>query len=207
MKLLFPFVLFFSLIFTMLLKKSSISFSQQAEALLEKERTANSTRKKDISNLDYITIPYEKLPFLEKPSERVKSYEQDILYLKDQKILNLNGISNTELKLTYGAANLPDLMQYDENYIRLVAILGKWAQALMDENYVTEAQTVLEVAVEAGCDSSSIYLNLASIYQSTDINKMPYLIEKINASSSPMKKTILEKISTLSCSADSSVDG
>lgn len=197
MKLLFPFVLVLSILFTMILRKNSISLSQQVEALLEKERAANSTRKKDISNLDYITISYEKLPFLEKPSERIKSYEQDILSMKNQKLLNLNGISNTDLKLTYGAANLPALTQYDENYMRLVSVLGKWAQALMDENYVDEAQIVLETAVEAGCDSSSIYLNLATIYKSKKIDKIPYLIEKISLSSSPMKNVIIQKLNSL----------
>lgn len=197
MKLLFPFVLFFSILFSMALKRSSKSQFRQLESFWERERTANLTRRKNIDNLNYITIPYEKLPFLDNPSEIIASYEKDILVLKDKKILNLSGISNTELKLAYGVANFPALTGYDENYMRLIAILGKWAQALIDEQYIDEARIVLETAVEIGCDSSSIYLNLASIYQSEGINKIPYLIEKINQSTSLMKDIIIKKLKEL----------
>lgn len=194
MKLLLPFVCIFALLFTMKLKSSTRTHSQLVESFWEKERNANLTRRKDISNLDYITIPFEALPFLENPSERIRLYEQDVLAFRDKKLLNLTGISNTDLKLSYGPANLPTLVQCDENYMRLNAILGKWAQALIDENYIDEAQIVLETAVNIGCDSSTVYLNLASIYKSKGIDKIPYLIERINTSSSMMKTVIIKKL-------------
>lgn len=197
MKLLLPFVCLFALLFTMKLKSSSKTQSQLLESFWEKERNANLTRRKDISNLDYITIPFETLPFLENPSERIQLYEQDVRSFRDKKLLNLSGISNTELKLSYGPANLPTLIQYDENYMKLIAILGKWAQSLMDENYINEAQVVLETAVEAGCDSSSIYLNLASIYRLKGIDKISYLLQKIESSPSAMKNVIIKKLNEL----------
>lgn len=197
MKLLLPFVCLFALLFTMKLKSSSQTQSQLLESFWEKERNANLTRRKDISNLDYITIPFETLPFLENPSERIQLYEQDVRSFRDKKLLNLSGINNTDLKLSYGPANLPTLIQYDENYMKLIAILGKWAQALMDENYINEAQVVLETAVEAGCDSSSIYLNLASIYRLKGTDKIPYLLQKIESSPSAMKNVIIKKLKEL----------
>ena len=197
MRLFFPFFLILSLIFTMLLKSSTSRIEQKNESFLERERSANLTRRKDISNLHYITIPYEALPFLEKPSERIYADEQDVLSLKDKKLLNLEGISNTDLKLSYGPANLPLLTEYDENYLRYISILGKWGQALMEENYMDEAQIVLETAVTTGCDSSSIYLNLASIYKEKGNNKIPELIEKIRLSPSLMKNVIIRKLEEL----------
>lgn len=193
MKLFFPFFLLFSFIIYSSIKKSNTLQNQQTN-FLEKETAANATRRKNIDNMDYITIPYEKLPFILNPSENIASYEKSILSLKEKRILNLNGISNTDLKLTYGAPNLPLLSEYDENYIRLVTICSRWAQALIDEDYTDEAMTLLEIAVELGCDSSSIYLNLNSIYKSKGINKTQYLIDKINDSNSSMKDSIIRKL-------------
>ena len=51
---------------------------------------------------------------------KVEDYKQIILTLKDLPIVNFTGISNTELKLRYGAPNIDLLTQYDQNYTLLV---------------------------------------------------------------------------------------
>lgn len=197
MQFLFPYFLITALIFRMLIKRSTKTHEQDVADFMERESKANSTRRKDITNLDYITIPFETLPFLSKPSEKIAGYEKDILSLKDKPILNLNGITNTELKLTYGAPNLPLLSQYDENFSRMTIILGKWSSALYEENYIDEAKAVLEFAVEAGCETSQIYLLLGKIYKEQNIDKIPYLISKISISGSALKNTIIKKLTDL----------
>ncbi|MGN0515127.1 MAG: hypothetical protein ACI4GD_12700 [Lachnospiraceae bacterium] len=197
MKFLFPFFALFCIIFTSLLKNNTRDKEKSQQEFWERERIANLTRKKDISNLDYITIPTEKLPFLKNPSEKISDYEERILKLSKCRILNLNGISNTDLKLSYGVANLPDLTQYDQNYLELTTILGKWSQALLDEGYTGEAKTVLEYAVSCGCDSSSIYVNLATIYMKEDPQRVNELIDNISSSESPMKNIIIHKLQNL----------
>ncbi|MGN0160193.1 MAG: hypothetical protein ACI4AQ_02260 [Lachnospiraceae bacterium] len=179
----------------MIVKRNTNAQGEQTKAFWEKERQANLTRRKNIDNLDYITICWEALPFLENPSEKIANCEKDMRSLEGQKILNLNGISNTDLKLTYGVANLPQLTEYDTNYLRLNSILAKWGQALLDEGYTEEARKVLELGVETGCDSSSIYLTLKSIYDSQGIDGTDYLISKISTSNSLMKNVIIEKLS------------
>lgn len=197
MKFLFPFFALFCIIFTSLLKNNTRDKEKSQQEFWERERIANLTRKKDISNLDYITIPTEKLPFLKNPSEKISDYEERILKLAKCRILNLNGISNTDLKLSYGVANLPELTQYDQNYLELTTLLGKWSQALLDEGYTDEAKTVLECAVSCGCDSSSIYVNLASIYMKEDPRRVNELIDNISSSGSPMKNIIIHKLQDL----------
>ena len=39
--------------------------------------------------------------------------------LKEKKILNLSGFTNTDLKLEYGVGNLTELTDYDNNYVTL----------------------------------------------------------------------------------------
>lgn len=193
MKLFFPFVALFSFIIYISTKKS-ISLEDQKAAFLQREISANSTRRKNIDNMDYITIPFEKLPFLSNPSENIAYYEKKMRSLEGKRILNLGGISNTDLKLTYGAANLPLLTQYDENYLTLVTTCDRWGYALINEGYDSEALILLELAVEMGCDSSGIYSNLNMLYQARGIDKTQYLIDKISSSNSSSKNIILNKL-------------
>ncbi len=197
MKLLFPFFAVSCMLFSSLLRQSENSHEKKREEFWKKEQEANNTRKKNIDNLDYITIPFEKLPLIDNPPEKIASYQKQILLLKDQRILNLNGISNTDLKLTYGAANLNALSQYDENYTLMVTTFSKWADALLEQQLDNEAQALLETAVEMGCDTIAIYTGLAQIYANKNIPKKNYLIEHINASASPVKQVIIDKINTL----------
>ena len=57
MKLFFPFFLIFSFIIYSRVKKST-TIDDQKSAILEKERKANETRRQNIDNMDYITIPF-----------------------------------------------------------------------------------------------------------------------------------------------------
>lgn len=96
----------------------------------DRENTANATRKQDISNLDYVDFTSVTLPFALFSDDLLKQCEEQVLKLKDEKILNLTGISNTDLKLAYGAANLPLLTQYDQNFTLLVRTLNTWGHRL-----------------------------------------------------------------------------
>ena len=84
----------------------------------DKERKANSTVIKDIGNLDYITIPLDKIPV-----KLETSTEKAIFSLAEKPMLNFVGMSNTDLKLAYGTANLDILTEYENNFLEYVALL------------------------------------------------------------------------------------
>lgn len=201
MKMLFPFVFIISFLFYTKVKHSTVSQNDELSAFFDREHQANSTRRKDISNLDYITLSLESLPFLENPSKKILSYENDVRKLAGKKILKLTGITNTELKLTYGASNLTALSEYDENYMQLCTVLTKWGKALLDENYTEEARQVLEFALSCGCDTSAIYVNLATIYRDTNPSQIQALIKEVKASSNPLRKSILAQLQSILNSA------
>ena len=73
----------------------------------EKERQANFVRRKDISGLDYITISEDELPFSDTAEGEEKYREDQVRRILSSKIINLSGMSNTDIKLTYGTANFP----------------------------------------------------------------------------------------------------
>ena len=116
--------------------------------------------------MEYVHIPTDLLPFgSAEEDEYLQECENEILALKDEKIVNLTGISNTDLKLEYGTANITVLSQYDQNYTALVCGLQKWGQGLYDRGHFEDAAKVLEFAVKTRSDITQTYRLLADLYR------------------------------------------
>lgn len=135
------------------------------EAFLERERHANSTRRKDISNLNYLRISLETLPIAEYDDEELYSHEAILQKLCQKNILNLSMYSNTDLKLMYGPANLEELSACDENYHTLSSTLSAYAKRETALSRPDAAIAILEYAMVLHIDNSQIYLLLADLYK------------------------------------------
>ena len=142
----------------------AITSIEKQRSFLDKENKANTTRKVDISNLNYITIATDKLPMEKNQDPAINECHNTIIELSSKKILNLTGVSNTELKLKYGVANLNSLSDFDNNYTILVRTLQKWAQLLYDRERLLEAAQVLEYAMSINTDIVKTYRLLSQIY-------------------------------------------
>lgn len=178
--------------------KSDQAIKKESDAFWSREREANLSRKKDLTSLDYITIPFENLPFSENNSEEILHVQNQLNKLKDQKIANLTGLSNTDLKITYGAANLTLLTTYDHNYTLLVRYLNQWGQLLLKSDKTHEARTVLAYAISCGSDISQTYLSLAAIYlDSGDYEALFELQEKAHNLTSPLKESLIQKLDAI----------
>lgn len=178
----YPFFLIF-FIFCVYVKLSLSKSSHNAEKnktnLLELEREANSTRRKSIDNLDYIIFSEKSIPINEINDNELKKIQEKLLNFADKKILNLSGISNIELKKTYGPANLPTLTEYDNNFLELVRTLHEYAVALNNLNFQDDAIKVLEYSVDIETDMGSSYKLLGDLYYSkNDISSIKNLLEK-----------------------------
>ena len=165
----FPFLASFILlciVMNLLMRRTSRKAEEREASFWEKELEANNVRKKSLENLEYIHIPFDLLPFGtagDDPS--LQSAEDELTALKDEKIVNLTGISNTDLKLEYGTANITPLSQYDQNYTALVCSLQKWGQALYDLGRFEDAAKVLEFAVKTRSDITATYRILIDLYK------------------------------------------
>ncbi|MBQ7776997.1 MAG: hypothetical protein IJ379_13860 [Lachnospiraceae bacterium] len=149
-----------------------------------------------MDNLNYITIPLDKLPIHHHlDNETVEDCISTLTVLAERKIVNLTCISNTELKLTYGTANITALTEYDQNYTLLVTTLQKWADALYTLGDIEGTKTLLEYAVSVDSDVSKTYSLLASIYeQNGELSKITSLIETAEKLPSPSSKVIVRKL-------------
>lgn len=154
----------------------------------ERERMANSSRRKSLEALDYIEIPFESLPMdTLADAPEIQDFHARLHDLSHKKIVNFTGYSNTDLKLAYGAPNINLLSEYDQNFTDLVTLLQSWAAFLLygttslsedtenvpvekgtEEERRTAAKMILEYAVSIGSDISASYEILKKLYLETE---------------------------------------
>lgn len=192
----FPFLaifITFCLILTYYIRKNDADQQKIQDEFWEKERLANTVRKKDISKLDYITIPFEKLPVKLDTSTEKKLYA-----LSDKPMLNLTGISNTDLKLAYGTANINILSEYDTNFSDFVSLLPEYVEELLDAGHTDAAQFLLEFAIDCNADSRKIYEQLATIYKTqNNSDKLQVLFQQAEQLPELTKKAVLNLLSSM----------
>ena len=83
--------------------------------------------------------------------------------LKDKTLINLTGMTNTDLKLKYGILNFKKLSEYDDNFTKFVSMLPDYYNRLTEAGYESLANELLEFAVEQGADSKSVYSLLPTL--------------------------------------------
>ena len=179
-------------------KRATAQQKKVTEDFWSREDQANQIRRKDISNLPYITIPLEKFPIGISDDEELTDYENDLKNLASRKILNLSHQSNTDLKLAYGPANLPVLSEYDQNYTTLLRNLVAYADCLIKNGFEAEAVPVLEFGISIDSDIRANYTLLAGLYREQgNASKIQELIDKAASLDSMMRSAILEQLHTL----------
>ena len=180
-------------------RKSDRAMRKASDNFWDKEREANLTRRKDISQLPYITIPYDALPLDELPdSEEYVAAVQKLQSLTGKQILDLSGQTNTDLKLAYGAANLPVLMDCDQNYLVLVRTLSRMANLLSEAGKDDAAESILSFAFDVGSTIRSDYELLAILYgKRRDYRKLDALIARAELLDSPTKVSLLASLNAI----------
>ena len=166
------------------------------DSFWDRERAANAVRRKPMDDLIFLTPDMTGFPLdTMADNEDIAEYRKMIEELSSQKIVNLTGFTNTDLKFRYGVANLPTLTEYDDRYILLVQTLQKWADKLWDNGYVKEAVPILEEQVRLHADISAVYRKLAAYYRE---NGMPEKIEGLKKTAETLnssnKKVILNSL-------------
>lgn len=178
-------------------KKHSRKSDSAKASFWAREARANTIRRKDISNLNYINIPDSVIPS-DISDDEINEYRTTLLNLQARKILNLSGLTNTDLKEKYGVANLSALSEYDENYITLVNIIARCGARLIEIGNCSLAAVILEYGISIGTDVSRNYYMLAELYRKdNNITGINSLIESADKLDSIMKAPILSKLNEI----------
>lgn len=190
-----PFFLIFLIWLAIRIKTLDAKQEQQEKEFWAKEKAAQITPAKDISNLRYITIPIEKFPLNFSNDEKVIEIEAQLKELSTHKLLNLSGVSNTDLKLTYGTSNFETMSQIGEDFDKTCILLNSYAKALVEAGMENDAVNVLEFAIGIGTDISESYIMLSDCYKKrSQTEKLSFLRERISNSNLLLKNSILNKI-------------
>ncbi len=178
-------------------KKSDRQMKEQLDQFWEKEQAANLVRKQSLEDLHYIRIPEDFFTFPYDPEADPDAAEAMTILksLKDEQIVNFTGISNTDLKLSFGAANLPSLSRFDQNYTLLARALQSLAEYLVRKEQTADAIRVLEFAVDTKTDISSTYKLLGDLYiKNGSRDKIDDLIPKAAALNSALSGAIVRSL-------------
>lgn len=188
------------------IRKSNKGKKKDVRSYLDREDAANSIRRQDIASLPYVKVPLDTFPLDitlndEKKQLKIAEYRKEILNLSEKPMLNLIGISNTELKEQYGPANLEQLTICDQNYSRYIRTLHLFAECIYDE-YPAEAVKLLEYCLSIGTDISGTYDILGKYYLShQEQEHFDQLYNRIPDKDSIAGKVIIKKLDSLkSCS-------
>lgn len=195
--LLLPAVIFFILWTILGINKARGRQEQSEKEFWDRERRANMTRRKSLDGLEYISIPRDSLPFDKAlDDDIVKDCIDTINSIADDKIVNLTGYSNTDLKLMYGAPNINLLTRYDQAYLTLARTLQLWADRLLELGFRDEAKAVLEFSVSTDTDVTAAYSILKDMYlEDNEPDKITDLIDRAQGLNSMTKPTILKILS------------
>ena len=161
-----------AIVIAIAIKKSNNSMEKERQEFFERERQANFVRKKSLDGLNYVHIPAKFLDYdystaldANDASGRGRDALDKLMFLADSKVVNFSGMSNTDLKLEYGTANLTILSEYDQNFTALVRSLQTLAELTsdIDKSFSIE---LLEYSVDIGTDMSTTYKLLIDSYSS-----------------------------------------
>lgn len=206
--MIFPFFasfIIFILVLNNAINRNNKRQQKSEKSFWEQENRANSIRRQSLDSLDYISfsadliLPENLLDLASTKNLLEESRISEILArltaLSESKIVNLNYVTNTDLKAIYGVANLTTLMEYDQNYTDLITLLQEYASILAQKGHVRAALTVLETAIEAGSDIGASYALAASCCQKTgDLEKIQQLISRAEKLTSPRRNTIVRML-------------
>ncbi len=175
--------------------------SENIRSFWEKERAANAVRKKSLDDLPFVQFPFELLPTEESFTSQDSNIPSSLLALqklKGQKIVNLNGYSNTDLKLEYGTTNITILTEYDENFLTLCREGHLLSEYLYDMDRKQEALQLSEALIRCGSDVSTQFTLLYRIYHETgaedEKSKLKLTVEQMTSS---RKNAILRALDEL----------
>jgi len=188
-----------SIFIWLFMKFTTKNLNNKTDEFIERERQANSTRKKPLDDLEYINVDIADFTFTDiEQNEQLSEYQKRLEQLSTQKIVNLTGITNTDLKLTYGVANLNLLMEYDQNFTSLCRTVYDFGNALNNMGYIDYAIKVLESGISYKTDISANYTLLAELYINTNQSeKIKSLIEAADSIKSLTKNSTIAKLTKI----------
>ncbi|MCL2573051.1 MAG: hypothetical protein FWE34_00690 [Defluviitaleaceae bacterium] len=186
-------------------RKRKDAARQNTQDMMEANEAANQTRNKEIGEELFFTPDMARLPIVQYSQEDMQKpvppymWQTKVLDAAQKKMLRFDRqYTNVELKQMFGAANLDNVANYEENFTNFIHAVRFWAEALIATENTDDAQKVLEESVNVGSELSQSYTLLADIYKnSRNLVALQGLLDKVQASNMPGKNIAIKHINAL----------
>ena len=183
-------------------KKASKLDKKKEEDFWQRETDANSVRRVPLDSLNYIKVPDSiLLPSLSAKNtddEALLKCNDELISLQDKRCFNLTGMTTTDIKMSYGPANVDALDEYDTNYIHLVKTIYEFGTRLTELDFIDDGIKVLEFGIDSLTDISGNYKLLADLYvKKNQPEKLNYLLETAEKLDSLNKNSIVAYVKSL----------
>ncbi|MCI8793064.1 MAG: hypothetical protein HFG38_09730 [Eubacterium sp.] len=176
-------------------RKSQRQQKKASDDFWAREALANSTRKKDISDLPLIRVEEKEIPFIETQEESIITYIGQLRQIIQEPMADLSDYSNTDLKLAYGVANFKTLSEYDENFNTFLVTLTNLARSYERNGYHEQARDTYLTALRHGSRRAGDYEELAKIWLELGRrDEVKALIRRLEESSHPRRAGIISKL-------------
>jgi len=144
------------------------NYGSKVGEFLEAEREANEARRRDIPeelfyrpDVSAFSLPRVALGGSEDAADKLR---ESILALAKTPMLRFGpGMTNRELKLTYGAANIDFIAECEENFNDFVNRLHEYSAALYAAGMLDDAETNMLECVRAGTGAAAPYRLIADV--------------------------------------------
>ncbi|MEE3354725.1 MAG: hypothetical protein VZR32_00105 [Candidatus Weimeria sp.] len=167
--------------------------AEKDNAFWDREKQADTAIDKDLNSLTYITIPLSKFPLHFSEDDEVMMIEDALEEIATHRMLNLNGKTNTDLKLMYGPGNLEAVQQMGDDFSQMTILLCDYAKCLMQAERYHDALTVLSFGSSVNSDISTNYMLMGDCYQALhQERKIPAVIEQVKSLHLLLEPKILE---------------
>lgn len=183
-----PFVFFAYIVFMIyyFIQRSGKKHKKTVDDFWETEHKANQAAKQNIPDEMFYTPDISGLPFKEyevnEENKKLIRLQNDVINKSNKKMLQFEEkLSNTELKFQYGAANIQNIVIYEQNYENFIRALNSWSKELLMLEQIDASEKISEYTLSLRPLIFDTYAILIDIYiEKSDKNKLILLRGRIN---------------------------
>ncbi len=191
--IIFIWLLIVILLFRYNINKKDKELNTKRKNFLEKIDKSTSSRKKKIEDENFLSLSLTT-DYINS-LDISEGYKKRLLSQREKPMASFSGISNTDLMISYGAASLSDIKNYEDNLAVMQKMLYTCASELYDKGDINHSIKLLEESIKLKDSRSSSYILLGKCYDKNgNKDKKKELLQMINNSDLTLKNKILEEL-------------
>lgn len=174
------------------IKKGNSNEQTNWQKVLEDEHALQFVRGKQFDESLMTKIDFSEFPVATQ--ESCKKTYLDLLRYATIPMINLKGQSNFDLKKAYGPQIVEKIDSYERNFNSCMQLAISYAELLIEDQLLEEAQKTLEICVNHHCDLSKCYILLIDLYKKQQNEQALQLLEvtiQNEMAHSPFQKKVL----------------